>query len=128
MTAVSPGPGPGPGATRAAAGARAVAAWNEADVEEAERAALLFFGFAPPQRPSGDIEKPLPPDARYRRVARELYAARVLALTGGARAQAPSCCSAQTRLAAGDRTGFAAIALPTDAGGAPDEDSRRDAW
>lgn len=98
-------------------------AWKRGDFMLAERAALRYLGFEPPTRGSGDIEKPLPADARYRRMRRELLAARVRLLTGGRSTKPPPCCEVTMRLAACDPSGFAAIGLPLDAspeGGASD--------
>lgn len=100
------------GRARFAQRSLALAAIGSGDLVGAERAALRYLGLAPPMRASGDMEKPLPADRRYRRVLAEPLAARVRALTGGTRTAPPPCCAATTRLAAADPAGFAAIALP----------------
>ena len=100
------------GAVRSAAARAAVAAHGAGDLVVAEREALVWLGFAPPQRASGDVGRPLPQDARYRRLAAATVAARVRALTGGVRTSAPACCEETTRAAAGDATGFGAVLLP----------------
>jgi hypothetical protein len=108
--------GPSPlelvGALRARQRDLALAARADGDLDAAERAALRYLGFAPPQRASGDMERPLAAEGRYAVLAREVVAARARALTGGAATTPPPCCIATTRAAAADRSGFAAIALP----------------
>jgi hypothetical protein len=86
---------------------------------------LRYLGFAPPQRASGDVERPLDHGGRYGRLAREAVGARVRTLTGGRAAAAPDCCVAATRRADADRAGFAAIATPADR---PAGSDGEDAW
>jgi hypothetical protein len=111
------------GALRARQRDLALAAHAAGDLEAAERASLRWLGLAPPQRPSGDVERPLAADERYAVLARELVAARARAITAGAVVAPPPCCIATTRRAAVDRSGFAAIALPADR-----TDGSDDAW
>lgn len=112
---------------RLGAAGEAMAAAGQGDWARAEQAALLWLGFAPPQRASGDLLRPLAADARYRRLPSLALAARVSALTGGARTEPPACCAATTRVADGDETGFAALLLPADAPG-PHGDPAADRW